>query len=411
MPSQPTSLTTPSAWPSAFSGCAALAVGLGVGRFLLTPMLPVMRQHGLSFLGAGELAAATNFGYLAGALACIWLSLRSSTLLRGGMAAVAVLTAAMALPGGDAVALTLRALTGFVSAWVMVHSAAILTPRLLHLRAQRFEGIFYSGTGLGVMVSGTLVPSLAARGASPALLWLGFGLMSLVALILVWPVFGDSSARPSQATSAAQGSLPSGALGLICAYGSVGFGYAIPATFLPLIARETLHSARLADGLWPIYGIAAVLVTSLLPLVHVRAAYNRLALAGCHLSMIAGLLCCLWLRSARGIALAAIFSGGVLMPVVMFTMREAHRINPASSTGLMALLTAAFGAGQILGPLVAGYTAQITGRFDSSLLAAVIVLAAGTAPLLLHCEHRRNARGALTSSSSEPTRIAASKVL
>jgi MFS family permease len=370
-------------------GCAALAIGLGVGRFLLTPMLPVMRAHGLGFVEAGWLAAATNLGYLAGALACIWLTARSSTLLRVGMVATALLTAAMAVPSGNAVALTLRALTGFASAAVMVHSAVILTPRLLHLGARRLEGVFYSGPGVGVMVSGALVPTLAQLGASPAALWLGFGLASTLGLALIWRVFAGSEHR--ERAHMARGRLPAGAIGLIGAYGSVGFGYAIPATFLPLIARQTLHSALLADRLWPLYGVAVVAVTLVLPLVPLAAHRNRLALAGCHASMIAGLLCCLWLHSPMGVALAAILNGGVLMPVVMYTMREAHRIAPTSSTVLTALLTAAFGAGQILGPLLAGYTAALTATFDGALVTAAVVLAAGGALVLLHYEHTAGA--------------------
>ena len=77
------------------------------------------------------------------------------------------------------------------------------------------------------------------------------------------------------------------------------------------------------------------------------------------------------------VVLAAVLNGGVLLPVVMLTVREAHRIAPARATALIAYLTASFGVGQILGPLLAGYVAAHTGDFRGALVAAEIALLFG----------------------------------
>jgi hypothetical protein len=53
---------------AALVGLAALAIGMGIGRFAFTPILPMMQAEGLSLAAGGWLASANYAGYLAGAL-------------------------------------------------------------------------------------------------------------------------------------------------------------------------------------------------------------------------------------------------------------------------------------------------------------------------------------------------------
>lgn len=59
-----------SPWPHVVRVAAALAAGMGVGRFVYTPILPLMHsQAGLSTRAGAHLATANYVGYLLGALA------------------------------------------------------------------------------------------------------------------------------------------------------------------------------------------------------------------------------------------------------------------------------------------------------------------------------------------------------
>src|SRR5215470_7516789 len=77
-------------------GLFALASAMGIGRFSLTPILPLMQQDkGLS-LDAGSWLATTNYlGYLAGAITCIALQPRPAPAIRWGLLGVGLLTLAM----------------------------------------------------------------------------------------------------------------------------------------------------------------------------------------------------------------------------------------------------------------------------------------------------------------------------
>ena len=97
-------------WGVALAGAVSLAVAMGIGRFAFTPLLPMMLDDGVIDLQAASWLASANYlGYLVGALLCTfqpWIGSRVKGLpepsppwlVRAGLVATVVLTAAMALP-------------------------------------------------------------------------------------------------------------------------------------------------------------------------------------------------------------------------------------------------------------------------------------------------------------------------
>lgn len=391
---QPLSANTHrTAWVQALAGLLCLAVALGIGRFLLTPLLPVMHgvQH-IDLVLAGWLASATNIGYLAGALACAMIPVRSLSAIRYGLLLVAVFTAVMGITDNAALWLAARLLIGIASAYVVVHAAALITPRLHRLQRSDLDGVFYAGVGISIVLAGWLVPHFAARAVGPASLWWWATGIAALLLIPVWLLLDEGS--PIEHAAAAHRAAPgAGAPALIAMYGLAGFGYAIPATFMPVIARRLLHAPQLADALWPLYGAASALVTVALPHLSRRGGSHRRGLVFCLLSMLAGTLVLLTTHNIAALVAAALLMGGPTLAIVMLTMREAHRIAGHNTAVLAAWLTSAFGVGQIAGPLLAGYAAELSGSFSAPLAVAAAALLAGAGAMLLP-ERRRAALGA-----------------
>ncbi len=359
----------------AFSGMALLAISLGIGRFLLTPLLPIMQADaGLSLVGGGWLASVNNLGYLAGALLCTVVALPPRQALRWGLVAIALSTAGMGLAHGMLLWLVWRLIAGIAAAILVVHGIAW---SMRHLQASgdpMLEALVFTGTGVGIVVSGLVVAGIQPWGVSSAASWIGFGLACAVVTALIWHTLDSPYPTATAHIKAAMTVKPSGPTWtLIAAYGLIGFGYVIPATFLPVIAGERLHLPALREWFWPLYGAATIGLTLLLPRI-LRRIGNRLALAGTCLSMIVGIALILAWPSILGLTLATVLIGGVLMPIVMVVMREARLLAPHDHTRLIAALTTAFGIGQILGPLTAARLAAWQGNFNLPLLLAALTL-------------------------------------
>jgi MFS family permease len=64
-------------------------------------------------------------------------------------------------------------------------------------------------------------------------------------------------------------------------------------------------------------------------------------------------------------------------------MREARRLHGDNAAGLMGYATAAYGLGQIVGPLVAAPIAAHTGSFTLALWLAALALLAGAVGLVV----------------------------
>src|SRR2546422_1069990 len=88
----------------AFGGLVALAAAMGIGRFVYTPILPLMVEDlGMTKGAAGLLASANFAGYLAGALLAVTPTVRGSrrTWLIIALTVSSVTTGAMAFASSD----------------------------------------------------------------------------------------------------------------------------------------------------------------------------------------------------------------------------------------------------------------------------------------------------------------------
>ncbi len=350
----------PSTLGLCLAGALALAVAMGIGRFAFTPLLPLMQREGLLGSGGGAALAAVNYaGYLLGALTAARLAARPRRLVMASLLATAAVTAAAGVLHGLAAWLLLRGLAGVLSAWVMVGISSWAIGALARRGRADAGGWVYAGVGLGIAAAGTLAWALGAEGS--AALWQQLGLLALVAAAVValcWRADVAPTA-PSAAAPAARGAAR-GYGGLILSYGLFGFGYILPATYLPAMARALVDDPRLFGLAWPVFGAAAALSTLVAGPVLARWSRTKVW-AVCHGMMAAGCALPLASRSGAAIAIAALAVGGSFMVATMAGLQLARDRAAANPAPLLSRLVAAFALGQIAGPLAAYLAGQILG--------------------------------------------------
>jgi len=82
-------ITEPSATVAAMVGLLALAGAMGIGRFSLTPILPLMQHDmGVTFAQGGWLATSNYLGYLIGALICMVVAPQPDRAISWGLIGV-----------------------------------------------------------------------------------------------------------------------------------------------------------------------------------------------------------------------------------------------------------------------------------------------------------------------------------
>src|SRR5579864_5228707 len=182
--------------------------------------------------------------------------------------------------------MALRALAGVASAWTLVFASTWILEQLARLDARRLAGVLFGGVGLGVMLAGIGCLLFARWSWGSADAWIALGVLAAVLSAASWSAYGDGIGNAGAAPRATHSDLRPYLVPIAC-YGIYGFGYVIPATFLPAMAREVIADPAVFGWAWPVFGLAALLSTlaagRLMAHVSLRAIW-----AGSHAVMAAG---------------------------------------------------------------------------------------------------------------------------
>jgi len=386
------------------------AVSLGLARFAYAMLLPPMRADlGWSYFTAGAMNTVNAVGYLVGALAapaCVRRWGAGPCLLAGNVA-TGLTIAACGLVLDDLSLYALRCLTGAVSAVAFV-AGGVLAARLAG-RPDRGTGtpgksssglvlgIYYGGTGLGVIAASLLVPAAAARSVAHAwqAAWIELGAIGVAAALITAFVTTErrggpaGGASPAPSTTAAPPSGDPAAASArfhwrpflpgLAAYFLFGLGYIGYITFIVTLLREQRLS--MAAVAW-FYGLLGAAIT-VSPWLWAGLLQRRRG--GEPATLLNGLLALATLLAVASASPAAVFGSGLLFGAVLLstvastTALVRHNLPAAAWPAGIGAFTIVFAAGQIVGPSLVGLVADHGGGLAAGLACSAATLALASA--------------------------------
>ena len=205
----------------------------------------------------------------------------------------------------------------------------------------------YTGVGLGIALAGA-VAWLGGHAARPMAV-AGAGRCSRFAAgIVAWlsvplPARESSKAQRGKSRATARGVWRRHA-GLVFCYGTFGFGYIVPATFLPAMARQLVRSAGVRTHVAAVrpgrvrFRCGGARWLAEWPRARVWALAQAVMALGTALPLTTQTL---WALAAH-----AVLVGGTFMVATMAGLQLARELDPGRPTPLLARMTVAFAPGR-----------------------------------------------------------------
>ncbi|SOE17739.1 predicted MFS family arabinose efflux permease [Hoeflea halophila] len=375
---------------TAITGALAMAVAMGLGRFFYTPVLPAMMTGlGLGPAEAGWIASANYVGYLLGAVLAAygWAEGIERKVAISGLVATALLLLAMGVSSNVLVLAIIRFLAGLASAFVMVFTSAIVLSHGLAASKPWVQSSHFGGVGAGITISAAMFGLIILADSGWRTAWIMAAVLAFAGLAVVMRYLPRDIVRTGPARKEPPLAWTPSLAALTIAYGIFGFGYIVTATFLVAIVRVGGGSSLFEAGVWLATGIAAApSVAYWMPAVR-RVGHANVFALGCLVEAI-GVAASVLVPLPAGPVIGGILLGGTFIMVTAFGLQLGRQLANESPRRALALMTAAFGTGQILGPVVAGYLADWSGSYTWASLAAAAGLLASGAIVLIYCRPR-----------------------
>jgi predicted MFS family arabinose efflux permease len=365
-------------------------VALGFTRFAYALLLPAMRTElGWSFAAAGGINTANAVGYIIGAAtAAAWgRRLGAGRAFTVGIAASAAALVLSGLTDQYAALALLRFLGGLSTAVTFVLGSALAARAHRgnsHGHAATLVAIYMAGVGIGIIISGVVVPTALSGWGTDA--WpAGWILMGLLAFLLV-PAAWWAVRQVPRAGVAPVGSQPTRLRPLVPLftwYVLFGAGYVSYMTFVIALLEEQEVGMGGSAAFFITLGAASAIATLFVWGRIIARLQRGYAPALISLVVAIGVLPVLLADGMASALVSAVVFGSSFMAGPTAATILARRMLPAHGwTSGIALLTVAFSVGQAIGPLVAGLLSDMDGGIKLGLwLSEVLLLVAGAIAL------------------------------
>jgi MFS family permease len=385
-------------WVIVLTGMAVLFACLGLGRFSLGMLLPSMGTSlKLNYSQMGLIGTGNFVGYM--------LSVVLAGVIARAMGARWTITSGLIMVGGSMVlisraagfleVMSLYVATGIGSGLANVPMMGLISHWFLKSNRGRAAGIMLSGNGIAIVFTGLLIPWInATRGHEGWRTgWLTIGLISLciaaVAAFFLRNAPGEKGLSPlgvPEKVNAGTGADPSKRakrwimVHLGCIYTLFGATYVVYATFIvTAMVNERGFGENTAGTFWAVVGGLSIFSGPLFGWLSDRLGRKTGMMLVFTLFTISYALVAADLPNSFLFASIGIFGLAVWSIPTIMAATVGDYMGPVRAVKAFGFITLFFGAGQITGPVVAGFTADITGTFSMAFWLCALLTASAVA--------------------------------
>ncbi|MCC5858441.1 MAG: MFS transporter [Ectothiorhodospiraceae bacterium] len=382
-----TSAKRPATVPMVLAGMFVALVVIVFARLAYGMILPAMRADlQLSYQQAGMLGTVTALGYLvlvlAGGVAAARWGAKQTVVL--GLAIVGTGFAGLALASSYPLIVALMALLGFGTAFCFAPMVSLLATWYPEKRGQVI-GYMSAGIGLGLLITGTLVPLLLDLFGTVGwrVAWGVFAASAVATGLLVIAVVRNPPVEPvgpdTRPATADKWLVYTNPRVLVVAtiYGIIGLCYIVQAVFMVSYVVESGFSEAVAGWLLAMSGLLSVASAPVWGSLSDRLGRaNALTAAMLLVTLSMGVV--LVSQSLLAFFLHFLLIGCSLNGT--FTTIQAastDQVPPRYIPIAFSFATLLFAGGQLVGPAVAGWLIETTGDFRAAIAFTCVGLATG----------------------------------
>lgn len=356
-------------WRATLAALSANLVGIGLARFAYTPLIPALIDADwFSPAEAAYLGAANLAGYLVGALLAGRMAARAGVpnVVRAMMVLATAAFFACAVPLSISWFFGWRFAAGIAGGALMALAAPAVLAHLPRARQGLAGGVIFTGVGLGIAASGTVVPVMLRIGLVET--WCALGGLALLLTTITWRGWPTTPARRASPRREPARSRRSGAplARLYLVYGLNAVGLVPHMVFLvDFVARGLGAGLELGAGIWVLFGLGAIIGPMLAGQLGDRIGFRR----ALRLALLMQAISVGWLAvsdAIAGLVVSSIVVGGFVPGIVVLILgrlRELVPEQPDRRHASWSLATTAFALGQAGGAYGLAFVFDRTGSY------------------------------------------------
>jgi MFS family permease len=368
-------------------GVLVKMAGLGFGRFAYPMLIPSMRASlGFSYIEMGLLSGAIMLGYLLFSLIGGMLATRFgpkriviASLLCGALSMFLVSRLSGLLP-----LLFFNFAMGAGGGGAHISMTTLPMAWFEERRLGRALGVVTGGTGLGIIITGLLLPYLLASLGKEAWrqCWFLLALITFLVAVMGWMLLKEKPiqiALPSSGPDEYKEPIPSSGnrneltlKAIFIIYFIFGFAYNIYATyFVAYMVEEIRLTEKTAGDIWAIFGWMCMGSGLIWGFASDRLGRRKALLWNSGVISFSVFLPLL-LRQPFFLGLSAFLFGGTFLGTVTVIAAAIGDQVTEKKASVYGLVTLIHGIGQFLGTTLGGYLRDLTGSFQLTLLVSLI---------------------------------------